>query len=163
MAINPSVVILAPNSFCRFLGDSFENQFQVISKTGHVASLPNLDILIHQRKKALDNGYKDVNPMAGYYLESFLKRRGYDVQVVFDWNTDHDLIEALKSDPIAVCFSTTYVTNSDFLEACVRDLRKVVPDVPIIVGGPFIYKMQMEYLRDFGQQEIGRASCRERV
>lgn len=148
MSQNPSVVLLAPNSFNRFLGISFENQFQVMTKSGHLASFPNLDILFNNRKKNLDNGFKSYNPMAGYYLESFLKQRNYDCKVVFNWDTDDDLIEAMRSDPLAVCFSTTYVTDSDLLADCVRALRKVAPGVPIIVGGPFIYKMRMEFDRD---------------
>src|SRR3990167_7710839 len=132
MAKNPAVVIVAPNSFSRFLGVAFENQFQVITKTGHLASFPNLDILVNWPTQKLDDGYKDANPMAGYYLESFLKQRGYDVHVVFDWETDNDILQAMKADPIAVCFSTTYVTDSLLLADCVGALRHVVPDVPII-------------------------------
>ncbi len=152
MAKQPAVVVVAPNAFYRFLDVAFENQFQLITKTGHLASFHNLDALINQRSQKLDNGYKDVNPMAGYYLESFLKQRGYDVQVVFDWTTDDDLLKAMKSDPIAIMFSTTYVTDCGLLGDCLQALRTVAPDVPLIVGGPYIYKQRNEFWRDDKQE-----------
>ncbi len=155
MGKKPAVVIVAPNSFSRFLGVAFENQFQLVTKTGHLASMPNLDILFNQRKLKIGDGFKDANPMAGYYLESFLKQHGYEVQVVFNWETDADLLRAIQADPIAVCFSTTYVADSPLLADCLQALRKVVPDVPLIVGGPFVYKMRVEFLRDEGQERLG--------
>lgn len=72
----PAVVIVAPNSFERVLGCSWENQFQLITKSRHLASLTNLDRVFDSdvRHAKLDRGWKSTNPMAGYYLESFLTR-----------------------------------------------------------------------------------------
>src|SRR5688572_23575128 len=145
-----SVVIVAPNSFERVIGRSWENQFQVVTSNGHLASLTNLDTLFNRPVASigLDRGWKGTNPMAGYYLESFLKLNGYEAHAVFEWDNDDHLLEAMKSDPLAVAFSTTYVTDNETLSSCLSALRKVVGAVPIIVGGPYIWKQRLQMLRD---------------
>jgi radical SAM superfamily enzyme YgiQ (UPF0313 family) len=145
-----SVVIVAPNSFERVIGRSWENQFQIATKTGHLASLTNLDTLFNRPVASieLDRGWKSTNPMAGYYLESFLKLNGYDAQCVFDWEDDECVLQAMTSDPLAVAFSTTYVTDNEMLASCLSTLRQVVGTVPIIVGGPYIWKQRLQMLRD---------------
>ena len=72
----------------------------------------------------LDRGWKGTNPMAGYYLESFSKLNGYDAHCVFDWEDDEHMLEAMKSDPLALAFSTTYVTDNEMLASCVSTLRR---------------------------------------
>jgi radical SAM superfamily enzyme YgiQ (UPF0313 family) len=86
------------------------------------------------------------NPMAGYYLESFLKIRGYEAHCVFNWNDDLELTRAMRSDPIVVCFSTTYVINNLTLESALKALRRVVGSTPIIVGGPYIWSQHLQYV-----------------
>ncbi|MGH0036445.1 MAG: B12-binding domain-containing radical SAM protein [Myxococcota bacterium] len=105
----------------------------------------------------LDNGFRDANPMAGFYLESFLKRHGFDARSVFDWSDDQSLEVALSTDPVAIALSTTYITDNALLEACLSTIRRVAPDVPVVVGGPYIWKQKIEYARDSG------ASYRRRV
>jgi len=145
-----SVVIVAPNSFERVIGRSWENQFQVVTKTGHLASLTNLDTLFNRPVATigLDRGWKGTNPMAGYYLESFLKLNGYEAHAVFEWEDDEQVCRAMRSDPLAVAFSTTYVTDNEMLASCVSALRGVVGTVPIVVGGPYIWKQRLQMLRD---------------
>jgi radical SAM superfamily enzyme YgiQ (UPF0313 family) len=149
MESKKSVIVVAPNSFNRFLGESFENQYQILTKCRNLASLANLDILFNSKVKPhrLDGGWKKVNPMAGYYLESFLKMRGYDAKVVFDLEDDNLLKEALRSDPIAVCLSTTYITDNNLLAACIASLRNIVGGIPIIIGGPYVWKQKIEMNR----------------
>ena len=56
----------------------------------------------HQQACGLDwarPGMEGHRPMAGYYLESFLKLNGYDAHCVFDWEDDEHMLEAMKSDP----------------------------------------------------------------
>jgi len=145
-----SVVVVAPNSFERVIGRSWENQFQVVTKTGHLASLTNLDTLFNRPVATigLDRGWKGTNPMAGYYLESFLKLNGYEAHAVFEWEDDEQVCRAMRSDPLAVAFSTTYVTDNEMLASCVSALRGVVGTVPIVVGGPYIWKQRLQMLRD---------------
>jgi len=150
MAHRRSVVILAPNSFARFLGSAVESQFQLLLKDGVLASLHNLDLLLNSPLKSprLDNGFKETNPMAGYYLESFLRLQGYEARTVFDWSDDSELDNALRSEPLAIALSTTYITDTELLSRCLESLRARAGSVPIVVGGPFIWKQKIELTRD---------------
>ena len=150
MKVKGSVVIVAPNSFERVIGRSWENQFQVVTRTGHLASLTNLDTLFNRPVASigLDRGWKGTNPMAGYYLESFLKLNGYDAHAVFDWEDEEPLLKAMKCDPVAVAFSTTYVTDNEMLASCLGALRRAAGVVPMIVGGPYVWKQRLQMLRD---------------
>jgi radical SAM superfamily enzyme YgiQ (UPF0313 family) len=141
-----SVVVLAPNSFARFRDPAIESQFQLLLKGSNLASLQNLDSLFNSplAEPRLDNGFKETNPMAGYFLESFLKRRGYEARAVFDWNDDAELERALSTDPIAIALSTTYITDTELLSACLGALREAVGSLPILVGGPYIWKQRIE-------------------
>lgn len=96
----------------------------------------------------MEQGWRGTNPMAGYYLESYLKRQGYMARTVFDWEDDVALLEALRCDPIAIAFSTTYVTDNHMLAECIGALRCIVGDLPIIVGGPYIWKQRLQWDRD---------------
>ena len=152
-----SVVILAPNSFGRFRDPAVESQFQVLLRGSNLASLHNLDLLFNSplAEPQLDNGFKETNPMAGYFLESFLKRHGYEARSVFDWKDDADLEQALALDPIAVALSTTYITDNELLSACLRAVRQAVGSLPILVGGPYIWKQKLELVRN-GSGDGGR-------
>lgn len=148
----PNVVVLAPNSFRRFLDPAVESQFQLYLADGHLASCRNLDLVFNAPlgSPRLDDGFLETNPMAGYYLESFLKLHGFDATAVFEWHDDRELERALQRDPVAVAFSTTYVTDNELLVACVDTLRCVVGELPVIVGGPYIWKQSLEFERDGG-------------
>lgn len=145
-----TVVVLAPNSFARFADSAVESQFQLVLRNGFLASLHNLDILFNSpiANPRLDNGFRDTNPMAGYFLESFLKTNGYDVRVVFDWSNDRHLESALSCDPVAIALSTTYITDNRLLGSCLSALRQVCGNLPIIVGGPYIWKQKIQFDRD---------------
>jgi radical SAM superfamily enzyme YgiQ (UPF0313 family) len=145
-----SIVIVAPNSFRRIHHQSWENQFQVLTGSGEPASLVNLSRLLRQHGKSpiMEQGWRGTNPMAGYYLESYLKRHGYEARTVFDWDNDASLIEAVRCDPMAIAFSTTYVTDNQMLADCLVALRRVIGDLPIIVGGPYIWKQRLQWERD---------------
>jgi radical SAM superfamily enzyme YgiQ (UPF0313 family) len=152
MTRKPSVVVLAPNSFRRFLDPAIESQFQLYLSDGHLASCKNLDLVLNApfASPKLDDGFLETNPMAGYYLESFLKCHGYDAVAVFDWRDDRQLELALERDPVAVAFSTTYVTDNDLLSTCIAALRRVAAELPVIVGGPYIWKQSLELEHDAG-------------
>jgi radical SAM superfamily enzyme YgiQ (UPF0313 family) len=159
MTKRPSVIVLTPNSFERFIGIAIESQFQLLLRDSALASLHNFDLVFNSplASPRLDNGFKETNPMAGYYLESFLKLNEYDAHTVFDWSDDVELEQALNSDPVAIALSTTYITDNDLLAACIRTLRQVVGSLPIIVGGPYVWKQRLELQRDGGGSERARA------
>jgi anaerobic magnesium-protoporphyrin IX monomethyl ester cyclase len=149
MNLSKSVVIVAPNAFERFLTAGVESQFQILTKSNHLASFTNLLRTLNSfGNRSLDPGQKKTNPMAGYYLESFLKQRGWMARVVFEWDDDVAVTEAMSIDPLAVMFSTTYVTDRTLLAMSIESLIKVIGDVPLIVGGPYIWKQKYEINRN---------------
>ena len=138
------VVVIAANTFGRFMEPmGLHAQFELLTRSSLGASLQVLDAQCNDRP--LPESYKNErNPMAGYYLETFLKLRGYDARAIFDWSNDDALLRALKTDPIAVCLSTTYITDNVLLASCLQHLRKVVGRLPIIVGGPYVWKQKLQ-------------------
>ncbi|GCF07997.1 radical SAM protein [Dictyobacter arantiisoli] len=142
--MSKSVLIIAPNSFAPIGVTGMEAPFQVATKTKHLASLSNLNRLFNYDMSGatLDNGMKQLNPMAGYYLESFLRQHNYDAHALFNWHKE-DIEQALQIDPIAIAFSTTYVISPEMLASCLATLRETVHDIPIIVGGPYVWKQTM--------------------
>ncbi len=147
MSLRSPVVILTPRftSLARFGGKSFEAKLSLETRSGHPASLPNLDSLINSplANPRLGRGLKTANPLAGYVLETFLKLNGYPTRTVFDWDDDGPLEQALSVDPMAVLLSTTYITDPGILAACLGQLRKLVGNLPIVVGGPGVLKQRM--------------------
>jgi radical SAM superfamily enzyme YgiQ (UPF0313 family) len=139
-----AVVVVTPRftSFERFGVGSMESKFQVLTRDGAPASNPNLELLFNSPLAAppMGRGLKHARPMAGYFLESFLKVRGYQAKTVFDWEDDAALTSAMELDPIAVLFSTTFVTDPGLLADCLGALRNVAGSLPIVVGGPYILK-----------------------
>ena len=98
-----SIVIIAPDFYECSPNTLYESQFHLLIRGGHLASLINLDILFNSKARLLrfDRGPRSMNPTAGYYLEGFLKMRGYDAHAIFEWEDDQVLLDAMKSDPIA--------------------------------------------------------------
>ena len=150
-----SVVVLAPRytSFDRFGGWSVEALLTVQTQSGAPASLTNLEALFNSplEHPSLSRGIGNANPLAGYYLESFLKRHGYAAQTVFDWEDDSALERALATDPLAVLFSTTFITDPRTLAACLDSLRHTIGDLPLLIGGPYVYKQAHAFARDAGE------------
>jgi len=145
-----AVVVLAPRFMYipRFGGETLEAKLQVMTNRGVAASLTNLDTIVNSplAEPPLSRGLQSAGPMAAYYLESFLKRRGYRAVSVVDWESRESIEAAMRCDPFAVLLSTTFITDPDVLVACLRELRAVVGMTPVLVGGPFVYK-QAKLLR----------------
>jgi len=144
-------VIVAPRftSLRRFGVDSLEVPLRLMTRQGAPASLVHLDAIIHSstlRAAPRGGGLNRVNPMAGYYLESFFKQRGYRAIALFDMNDAAALRRAMRTDPLALLFSTTFVTEPAVLVACLRKLRAAAGPTPILVGGQYI-DMQAWFLR----------------
>ncbi len=159
-SVKKSIVILAPRfiSFYRFEADSLEVKLQLMTNRGAPASLTNLDAIIHSplATAPLGRGFDEASPMAGYYLESFFKQRGYEATPVFKWEDSEALDRAMKSDPVAVLFSTTFITDPEVLVACLKELRGSTGSTPILVGGQYINK-QTRFMRSDGDNRRTQA------
>ncbi|MCK9460906.1 MAG: radical SAM protein [Proteobacteria bacterium] len=160
-----AVVVVAPafTSLARFGGDSLEAKLQLMTRRGVPASLANLDAMVNSPISAppLARGLRRAGPMAAYYLESFLKLREYRALVIVDWDDADPLRRALRADPLAVLFSTTFVTDAGVLERCLAELRREVGTIPILVGGPFVHKQAKQLARagDGRRAEALRGFC----
>ena len=151
-----AVLIVAPRHPClsRFGGGSIQAKLQVMTRRGAAATLTNLDTLLNSplREAPLGRGPLGAGPMAAYYLESFLKRRGYRAASLVDWDDRAALERAMRCDPLAVLLSTTFITEHSVLVECLTELRAVVGAAPIVVGGPFVHKQGRLLRRSGGRR-----------
>ncbi len=146
-----SVVIVAPVS----TGDEdiyMLDFFQLVLKDASVASLPNLDRLFNARPPSLEHvDLRAGNSMAGYYLESWLKLRGYDAHTVFEWEGGEAFSRLARSvDPIAVALSTTFLMDQKSVAIWLERVQSTFGNVPIIVGGAYVRKnkIRLDQIRD---------------
>jgi anaerobic magnesium-protoporphyrin IX monomethyl ester cyclase len=76
---------------------------------------------------------------AGYYLASLLRMNYYDP--ILTAKIDDDSLRAIaKQNPVAFCISTTMIREKASLVAVIRQIRKIMKDVLIIVGGVQVWK-----------------------
>jgi radical SAM superfamily enzyme YgiQ (UPF0313 family) len=143
--MRPLVLVVAPNPFDDATAPSYEADFWLRTRSGHLASISNLMRLFNRvgsSQPALVNGGKAARPLAGYYLESFLKVRGYDARAVF--TLDDRGAWAADAAPFAVALSTTFITTVTELARTILRVRAAVgPDVPIVAGGAFVWKQHL--------------------
>lgn len=144
--MRPLVVVVAPNPFEDASTAAYESDFWLRTRSGHLASFSNLVRLFNpvgRTHPRLENPVRAARPLAGYYLESFLKTHGYDARAVFtldetgSWATHGPA-------PLAVAVSTTFITTVPELARTLHRVRSAVgTDVPIVVGGQFVWKQHL--------------------
>ncbi len=158
--MRPSVLVVAPNPFEDARSPAYESDFWLRTRSGHLASFSNLVRLFNPvgaSRPSLNNPWKAARPLAGYYLESFLKTRGYDARAAFTLDAAGSWSAASPAAPVAVAVSTTFITRVPELTRTLIRVRSAVgPDVPIIVGGAFVWK---QYLWD---TDRWRTECEDR-
>ncbi len=141
--MRPFVLVVSPNPFEDARAPAYESDFWLRTRSGHLASFSNLVRLFNpvgRSQPALFSPVKATRPLAGYYLESFLKTHGYGARAVFAVD-DAGSWSAGSPTPIAVALSTTFITTATELARTLLRLRSGVgPDVPIVVGGQFVWK-----------------------
>ena len=73
------------------------------------------------------------------YLTSYLGRRGLDVDYVNLPHLEGERLAALLEDGVrSVAITTTLYVSPHPILAMVENVRRLDPDVPIIIGGPYI-------------------------
>lgn len=76
---------------------------------------------------------------AGYYLTSLLRLNHYDP--ILTAKIDDDSLNAIaKKNPVVFCISTTMIREKESLAAAIRQIRRIMKDVMIIVGGVQVWK-----------------------
>jgi radical SAM superfamily enzyme YgiQ (UPF0313 family) len=80
----------------------------------------------------------------GIYLYNYLTKKDFEVELINSYysGTDH-FKRLLERNPHAIVISTTFIPGKQNLIKLVADIRNLVPDAFIIVGGPLVY---MSYL-----------------
>jgi radical SAM superfamily enzyme YgiQ (UPF0313 family) len=140
------VLVVAPNPFEDARAPAYESDFWLRTRSGHLASFSNLVRLFNPvgaSQSPLINPGKAARPLAGYYLESFLKTHGYDARAVFTLD-DAGSWAAGSPAPVAVALSTTFITTvTELARTLLRVRSGVGPDVPIVVGGAFVWKQRL--------------------
>lgn len=145
--MRPFVLVVAPNPFEDGKAPAYESDLWLRTRSGHPASFSNLVRLLNPvgaSRARLANRWTAAHPLAGYYLESFLKTRGYDARAVFTLDDAGSWAGGGSSTPVAVALSTTFITTAAELARTITRVRSGVgPDVPIVVGGQFVWKQHV--------------------
>src|SRR5215210_4389791 len=80
--------------------------------------------------------------LGAVYLTSFLRRRGFNVELVNFFNYEKDkLAEFLAAKPSAVAITTTYYVDEDPIKEIIHFVRERQPQTKIIVGGPYVHNL----------------------
>lgn len=78
--------------------------------------------------------------LALYYLKTVLENASIPA-VIKEYNINQDFLEVLydiaRQDPQIICISF-YIWNAEYLKSIVPDLKKILPEVRLIAGGPEI-------------------------
>lgn len=142
--MRPFVLVVAPNPFEDAKAPAYDFDFCLKTQSGHPASLSNLVRVFNpvgSSRSPLANRWEAAHPLAGYYLESFLKTHGYDARVVFKLDEAGSWAAGSPSPPVAVALSTTFITTvTELVRTVLRVRSGVGPDVPIVIGGQFVWK-----------------------
>lgn len=138
------VRVVAPNPFEDARTQAFESDFWLRTRSGHLASFSNLVRLFNPvgaSRSPLPTPGKAARPLAGFYLEGFLKTHGYDARASFSVAEAADGEWIGEVSPIAIAVSTTFITSVAELARTLRRVRaRAGPDVPIVVGGALAWK-----------------------
>jgi p-methyltransferase len=122
-----------------------------------------MDLLNHALTKATgtnpDLNVFEVPSLGACYLVSFLRKRGFNAELVNFFNKERDaLSDMLAREPNAVAITTTYYVDPTPVIEVVKFIRSRNPRTKIIVGGPFIYHLclgQDVETQDYLLQSIG--------
>jgi radical SAM superfamily enzyme YgiQ (UPF0313 family) len=87
---------------------------------------------------------------AGYYLTGLLRQNHYNTVTTSDID-DVSLRNIAKQNPIAFCISTTMILQKDSLAVIISQIRKIMKDVLIIVGGVLVWKSYL-FTQEFQNQ-----------
>jgi p-methyltransferase len=110
----------------------------------------NRELTLATIEELIKNGYRtdllqaipskrDMMPAAGFYLAGLLRSEGYQVELTYRC-TPESLEKIARSDPFAVCLSTTMILSTESLQFIVNLIRRFLPETCIIVGGIFVWK-----------------------
>lgn len=75
----------------------------------------------------------------GIYVSDHLLKVGLDVKLINDLSPEWErFLEFAALGPRVVAISTTFLESRERAEETARRIREVLPDVPIVIGGPLV-------------------------
>ena len=89
---------------------------------------------------------EDVIPAAGFFLSSKLRRSGYDT-ILTQFFDDSTLQDIARKNPLAVCISTTMILRKNACLQVIRQIKKNIPNIKIIIGGILTWKSYLVYIK----------------
>jgi len=73
----------------------------------------------------------------GLYVTSHLIKEGMTARLINNLETEWDtFLDYVKEEPRIIAISTTFLESREAAESTARRIRALVPDVPIVIGGP---------------------------
>jgi tRNA A37 methylthiotransferase MiaB len=96
----------------------------------------------------------------GIYLWSYLHRNGFQTAVIDSfYEQQEELGRLLETAHHTVIISTTFINNKRTLKKMVDDLRRMAPDVTVLVGGSFVFMsyflFQQAQRPDYPVEQVG--------
>ena len=89
--------------------------------------------------------------LAVYSLKAYAKDENVELaEYTINQQKDDILMDIYKRQPDVLCFSC-YIWNLDYVEAIIREIHKLRPDMPIWVGGPEVSYDAVDVLRRLPQ------------
>jgi len=84
--------------------------------------------------------WKSAPKLNGIFLLNYLQKNRLDVELINSLREEEENFRRLLAEqPRALVLSTTFILSKKVLKEVTEELRTLAPDVPIIVGGPFVY------------------------
>lgn len=127
-----------------------------LTRQGKVMTYTNLRELFGF--SAPDEPEPQMPYLAGIYLYNYLTRRGLQCALInfLDLQTD-ELEKLLSENPSIIAISTSYLSSIGAVKRVTTTIRKLAPDVKIVVGGPLIINSYDIYRRKDTDYDTG--SC----
>jgi radical SAM PhpK family P-methyltransferase len=132
------------------------NTVQIGGTWMHYMDLLNI-ILNKNTDQCIDFHLMEMPNLGVCYLESFLSKRGHQVESIGIYNNQKDrLVKLLKQSPSAVAITTTFYAETGPIQDIVRFIKQHNRETIVIVGGPYIFNIcnwhkdetTLEYLLD---------------
>ena len=89
--------------------------------------------------------------LAVYSLRAYVPEYREEIQIAeytINQQVDNILMDLYRKKPDILCFSC-YIWNLDYVEQLVREAGKILPGVPIWIGGPKYLMTVRQFFRDF--------------
>jgi anaerobic magnesium-protoporphyrin IX monomethyl ester cyclase len=102
----------------------------------------------------------EAPPYVCYALKQLLRAHGIDSEMIFYLDTERARLDAIRAaGPRSVFLSTTLLPSKERLRRAAAAVRDLLPDTPIIAGGPFVDRSYRARLRAVDGGDPLYAAC----